>query len=233
LKETLLHWASRKAMKIDGLGIRLVEQLVEKDHVHDVSDLYKLTQGQLEELERMGPKSAENLLKEIDASRSLEFSRLLFGIGVRHVGERTAQILAAHFGSVERLEQASREELEDVHEIGPKLAETIFLFFRQPENRALLERLRQAGLPMSADVVEQPKAEQVFTGKTFVLTGTLDTMTRDEAAVFITQRGGRVSSSVSKKTSFVVAGRDPGSKLDKAGELGVSILDEQQFKAML
>ena len=123
--------------------------------------------------------------------------------------------------------------MEEVHEIGPKLAETIFLFFRQPENRALLERLRAAGLPMHSDIVEQPKAEQVFTGKTFVLTGTLDTMTRDEAAALIAQRGGRVSSSVSKKTSFVVAGRDPGSKLDKAGELGVSILDEQQFRAML
>ncbi len=233
LKESLLHWASRKAMKIDGLGFRLVEQLVEKDLVHDISDLYQLKQDQLQELERMGPKSAENLLKEIDASRSLEFSRLLFGIGIRHVGERTAQILSAHFGSVERLESAPREELEEVHEIGPKLAETIFLFFRQPENRALLERLRHAGLPMRSNVVEQPKPEQVFAGKTFVLTGTLDTMTRDEAAALITERGGRVSSSVSKKTSFIVAGRDPGSKLDKARELGVSVLDEQQFRAAL
>jgi len=220
-------------MKIDGLGFRLVEQLVEKDLVHDVSDLYHLKQEQLEGLERMGPKSAENLLKEIDASRSLEFSRLLFGIGIRHVGERTAQILAAYFGSVERLESAAREELEEVHEIGPKLAETIFLFFRQAENRALLERLRGAGLPMRSNVVEQPKPEQVFAGKTFVLTGTLDTMTRDEAAGLITERGGRVSSSVSKKTSFVVAGRDPGSKLDKARGLGVSVLDEQQFRSAL
>ncbi|HEY2380280.1 MAG TPA: NAD-dependent DNA ligase LigA [Terriglobia bacterium] len=233
LKESLLHWASRKAMKIDGLGTRLVDQLVEKSLVRDVSDLYHLTQEQLEELERVGRKSAENLLREIAAGPSLEFWRLLFGIGIRHVGERTAQILAGHFGSIERLEQASSEDLEAVHEIGPKLAESVHQFFRQPENRALIERLRAAGLPMRGDIVEQPKPEQTFAGKTFVLTGTLDTMTREEAAALIAERGGRVSSSVSKKTGFVVAGRDPGSKLDKARELGVTILDEPEFRGML
>jgi len=233
LKESLLHWASRKAMKIDGLGFRLVDQLVAKDMVHDVADLYALTKEQLQDLERMGQKSAENLVKEIDASRLLEFWRLLFGIGIRHVGERTAQILARHFGSIERLEQASREELEQVHEIGPKLAESIDQFFRLQENRDLLERLRAAGLPMKSDAVEQPQAEQVFAGKTFVLTGTLDTMTREEAAALIAMRGGRVSSSVSKKTGYIVAGRDPGSKLEKARELGVRILNESEFRAML
>src|SRR6266571_223103 len=233
LKESLLHWASRKAMKIDGLGERLADQLIVKNLVHDVSDLYRLTQDQLEDLERMGPKSAENLVKEIDASRSLEFWRLLFGIGIRHVGERTAQILARHFGSIENLERASKEDLEQVREIGPKLAESIYNFLRQPENRALLKRLRAAGLPMKADVVEQPKAAQSFAGKTFVLTGTLDTMTREEAGALIAERGGRVSASVSKKTNFVVAGRDAGSKLEKARELGVQILDEPQFRAML
>src|SRR6266581_2512196 len=233
LKESLLHWASRKAMKIDGLGERLVDQLVAKGFVHDVSDLYHLGQEQLEELERMGPKSAENLVKEIDASRSLEFWRLLFGIGIRHVGERTAQILARHFGSIERLERASKEDLEQVREIGPKLAESIYNFLRQPENRALLKRLRAAGLPMKSDVVEQPKAAQSFAGKTFVLTGTLDTMTREEAGALIAERGGRVSASVSKKTNFVIAGRDAGSKLEKAREIGVQILDEPQFRAML
>src|SRR5262249_14251751 len=153
LKESLLHWASRRAMKIDGLGERLVDQLVARDLVHDVSDLYHLTQAQLEELERMGAKSAENLIREIAASRSLEFSRLLFGIGIRHVGERTAQILATHFVSIERLEQASKEDLEQIHEIGPKLAESVFQFFRQPENRELLERLRAAGLRMESEAV--------------------------------------------------------------------------------
>src|SRR5205823_2302546 len=152
LRESLLHWASRRAMKIDGLGERLVDQLVAKDFVHDVSDLYHLTQDQLEDLERMGRKSAENLLKEIDASRSLEFWRLLFGIGIRHVGERTAQILARHFGSIERLEQASQDELERVYEVGPKLAESIYNFLRQTENQALIERLRKAGLPLAADI---------------------------------------------------------------------------------
>jgi DNA ligase (NAD+) len=233
LKESLLHWASRKAMKIDGLGERLVDQLVAKDLVHDVSDLYHLTVDQLESLERMGRKSAVNLRREIDASRSLEFWRLLFGIGIRHVGERTAQILANQFGSIERLEQASPEILEQVHEVGPKLAESIHQFFRRPENRALIERLRAAGLRMKADDVEEPSVDQIFAGKTLVLTGTLDTMTREEASALISQRGGRVSSSVSKKTGFVVAGRDPGSKIEKARELGVEILNEQQFRSML
>src|SRR5436190_640410 len=166
LKESLLHWASRKAMKIDGLGERLVDQLVAKGLVRDVSDLYDLKTEQLEELERMGRKSAENLRKEIESSRSLEFWRLLFGIGIRHVGERTAQILARHFGSIERLEQASQEELERVYEVGPKLAESIYKFFRQPENCALIERPQKAGLPMEAEVIEEPAEGQVFEGKT-------------------------------------------------------------------
>jgi DNA ligase (NAD+) len=233
LKESLLHWASRKAMKIDGLGDRLVDQLVEKNLVRDVTDLYGLEKQSLQDLERMGPKSAENLVKEINASRSLEFWRLLFGIGIRHVGERTAQILARHFGSIERLEHASPEELEQVHEIGPKLAKSIYRFLRQPENHALIERLRNAGLPMKSDAVEEPQLAPVFAGKTFVLTGTLDTMTREDATALIAERGGRVSSSVSKKTDFVLAGRDAGSKLQKAQDLGVRILDEREFSAML
>ncbi|HYR89599.1 MAG TPA: NAD-dependent DNA ligase LigA [Terriglobia bacterium] len=233
LKESLLHWASRKAMKIDGLGERLVDQLVEKNLVRDVSGLYKLTQEQLEDLERMGAKSAANLLKEIEASRSLEFWRLLFGLGIRHVGERTAQILAKHFRSMERLEEASQEDLERVHEIGPKLAESIHQFLKQPENHELIKRLRAERLPMKSEDVEDEQAEQAFAGKTFVLTGTLDGMTRDEATALIEQRGGRVSSSVSKKTSFVLAGRDPGSKVEKARDLSVQILDEQAFRAML
>ena len=233
LKEALLHWASRKAMKIDGLGERLVDQLVEKHLVRDVSGLYRLSQEQLEDLERVGPKSAENLLREIDASRSLEFWRLLFGLGIRHVGERTAQILAKHFGSIERLQNASQEELEQVHEIGPKLAESIYRFLKQPENRELIKRLEASGLPMKSDDVQPDRETKVFEGKTFVLTGTLQGLSREEATKLIEQRGGRVTSSVSKKTNFVLAGSDPGSKLDKARKLGVQILDEQQFRAML
>src|SRR5207244_1311159 len=177
-------------------------------------------QGELEELERMGPKSAENLMREIESSRSLEFWRLLFGIGIRHVGERTAQILARHFGSIERLEEASQEELERVHEVGPKLAESIYQFFRQKENRALIERLRRAGLPMAADIVEEPKSAQVLDGKTIVLTGTLETMTRDEATALIEERGGRVTASVSQKKGYVVAGRDAGTKMNNVQNLG-------------
>ncbi len=233
LKESLLHWASRRAMKIDGLGERLVDQLVAKNLVHDVSDLYELRQTRLEELERMGSKSAENLLKEIDASRSLEFWRLLFGLGIRHVGERTAQILAKHFGSIERLEDTSQDELERVYEIGPQLAESIHQFLRQPENRELIKRLAAAGLPMRAEPDKGSASDQALSGKTFVLTGTLDTLTREEAAALIEAHGGRVSLSVSKKTNFVVAGRDAGSKLEKARNLGVEVLNEQQFRAML
>ena len=233
LKESLLHWASRKAMKIDGLGERLVDQLVEKSLVRDVSGLYRLSQEQLEGLERMGPKSAENLLRQIGVSRSLEFWRLLFGLGIRHVGERTAQILAKHFGSMQRLQNASQEELEQVYEVGPKLAESIYRFLKQPENRELIERLEAAGLPMESDDFVPPEMAQVFEGKTFVLTGTLEGMTREEATSLIEHRGGRVSSSISKKTNFVLVGRDAGSKLDKARKLGVQILDEQQFRTML
>src|SRR5437773_350395 len=233
LKESLLHWASRKAMKIDGLGERLVDQLVEKSLVRDVSGLYRLSQEQLEGLERMGPKSAENLLRQIDASRSLEFWRLLFGLGIRHVGERTAQILAKHFGSMQRLQNASQEELEQVYEVGPKLAESIYRFLKQPENRELIEKLEAAGLPMKSDDFVPPEMAQVFEGKTFVLTGTLVGMTREEAISIIKHRGFRVSSSISKKTNFVLVGRDAGSKLDKARKLGVQILDEQQFRTML
>ena len=233
LKESLFHWASRKAMKIDGLGERLVDQLVEKSLVRDVSGLYRLSQEQLEGLERMGPKSAENLLRQIGVSRSLEFWRLLFGLGIRHVGERTAQILAKHFGSMQRLQNASQEELEQVDEVGPKLAESIYRFLKQPENRELIERLEAAGLPMKSDDFVPPEAAQVFEGKTFVLTGTLEGMTREEATSLIEHRGGRVSSSISKKTNFVLVGRDAGSKLDKARKLGVQILDEQQFRTML
>jgi DNA ligase (NAD+) len=233
VKEAFLHWSSRKAMKIDGLGERMVDQLVARGLVRDVSDLYGLKAEQLESLDRMGRKSAENLIHEIQASRSLELWRLLFGLGIRHVGERTAQILSEHFGSVERLQDAPREELEQVHEIGPKLAESIYKFFRQPENLALLERLRTAGLPMQAESMRGPQQRQIFAGKVFVLTGTLPGFTREEAAGLIEERGGRVTSSVSRKTNFVLAGDDPGSKLEKARQLAVQIINEEEFRKML
>lgn len=232
VRESLLHWAGRKAMNIDGLGDRLVEQLVEKAMVRDISDLYGLTVEALEGLERMGKKSSENLVAEIASSRGLSFSRLLFGLGIRHVGERTAELLAEHFGTMEALEAASQAELEQVHEVGPRLAESIWEFLRDEQNRALIERLRGHGLPMKGEVVRE-RLPQTLAGKTFVLTGTLEGLTREEASSLIALRGGRVTSSVSKKTDFVLAGRDAGSKLDKAQQLGITILDEDSFRAML
>jgi len=231
LKGALLHWAGRKAMNIDGLGEKIVDQLVDNAMVRDVSDLYKLKAEELEELERMGKKSSEALIKEIDESRKLAFSRLLFGLGIRHVGERTAQLLADHFGSMDELEKAPQAELEQVHEVGPQIAESIHHFFHEDQNRDLVRRLQHHGLTMKA-AVQHERLSQVFAGKIFVITGTLDGMTRDEATALVEQRGGRVTSSVSKKTSFVVAGKDPGSKLDKAQALGVEVIDEAALRKM-
>jgi DNA ligase (NAD+) len=232
LKGTLLHWAGRKAMNIDGLGEKIVDQLVEKGMVRDVSDLYRLKASELEELERMGRKSSETLIREIDDSRKLDFARFLFGLGIRHVGERTAQLLAEHFGSMDDLMSAPREELEQVHEVGPEIAEGVLRFFHEPQNRELIARLRDYGHSMKS-VVTRERLPQVFAGKTFVLTGALEHLTREEATALIEQRGGRVSSSVSKKTSYVVAGADPGSKIDKARAAGVPIIDEQTLRSML
>jgi DNA ligase (NAD+) len=232
LKGALLHWAGRKAMNIDGLGEKIVDQLVDKGIVHDVSDLYGLNTSTLETLERMGKKSSEALVKEIQESKELDFSRLLFGLGIRHVGERTAQLLAQHFGSMDALMQASPEELEQVHEVGPEIAESIRRFFHDPQNRDLIRRLLDHELPMKA-AMQHSRPRQVFAGKTFVITGTLDGMTREEASALIEDHGGRVTSSVSKKTSFLVAGKEPGSKLDKARENGVPIIDEHTLRGML
>jgi DNA ligase (NAD+) len=232
LRESLLHWASRKSMNIDGLGEKLVDQLISKELVRDVSDLYRLTTDDLAFLDRMGEKSARNLAAEIEESRKLDFSRLLFGIGIRHVGERTAQLLAEHFGSMARLAEASPEELEQVNEVGPKLAESIHHFFHEKQNRALIKRLEDLGLKMESDV-QSDRPRQVLAGKTFVVTGTLDGMSREEAEALISKFGGRVTKSVSKKTDYVLAGRDPGSKLDKAKELGIAVIDEAALRAML
>jgi DNA ligase (NAD+) len=232
LKATLLHWAGRKAMNIDGLGEKIVDQLVDKDMVHDISDLYRLNAPDLEQLERMGKKSSETLVREIDNSRKLDFSRLLFGLGIRHVGERTAQLLAEHFGAMDDLSTASVDELQQVREVGPEIAESIRRFFHEEQNRKLIGRLREYGLPMKA-AQKRERLPQVFAGKTFVITGTLDDMTREEATSLIERRGGRVSSSVSKKTNFLVAGKEPGSKLDKARQLGVAIIDGQTLRGML
>jgi DNA ligase (NAD+) len=228
----LLHFASRRAMRIEGLGFALAEQLIEKKLVRDVADLYSLTLEELASLERMAKKSASNVLTQIGASKSRDLWHLIYGLGIRHVGERTAGILARHFGSLERLGQASVEELDDLHEIGLTMAQSIRDWFDDPGNKRLTERLREAGVRTEAEKPARRAEDEKFAGKVFVLTGTLPSMTRDEARSLIEAGGGRVTSSVSKRTDFVLAGAEPGSKLDKANELGVKVIDEAEFKKM-
>jgi DNA ligase (NAD+) len=229
----LLHFASRRAMRIEGLGFALADQLIAKEMVKDVADLYRLTLDDLAALERMAEKSASNLLSQIEASKSRDLWHLVYGLGIRHVGERTAAILARHFGSLDRLGQATVEELDDIHEIGLTMAQSIHDWFVDEANARLCDRLREAGVRTEAEQQQTaPIANQKFAGRQFVLTGTLPGMTRDEARGLIEAGGGRVMSSVSKKTDFVVAGADPGSKLDKANQLGVKVIDEAAFKEM-
>ena len=226
---TILHFASRGVMNIDGMGDALVTQLTERGLVKNVADIYKLTKENLLSLERMGEKSAQNILQEIEGSKKLPLERVIYGLGIRFVGERTAQFLAEHFGSMEALQQARVEELLNVDEVGPRIAESIAEFFSIPANRKLVERLREAKLTLTG---EKKQRGTKLTGKTFVLTGTLPRFTRDEAKKMIEDAGGKVTGSVSKKTDYVVAGSDAGSKLDKARELGVAVIDEEQMEAL-
>jgi DNA ligase (NAD+) len=230
-KESLLHFASRHAMDIDGLGEKLVDQLVEKGVVKDVADLYALELDELAGLERMAEKSAQNLLDEIEASKKKGLARLIYALGIRFVGERTAQLLAEHFGSLEKLAGASLDELKEVTEVGPKVGESIVEFFSERANRALIEKLKKAGLRL-AEERRAPKDTRLA-GKTFVFTGTLARHSRDEAGALVTAHGGSLSSSVSKKTDYVVVGSEPGSKYDKARSLGVRILDENEFEKLV
>ena len=230
LRETILHFASRHVLNIEGMGDALVAQLTERGLVKNVADIYKLTKDDLLSLERMGDKSAQNVLDEIEASKKLPLERVIFGLGIRFVGERTAQFLAEHFGSMDALMSASPEELEEVNEVGPRIAESIHEFFSEPRNRELVKRLRDAGLMFSGKKRERGTR---LAGKTFVLTGTLLNYTREQAKKMIEDAGGRVSGSVSKKTDYVVAGSDAGSKLDKAKELGVSVIEEQEMEKLL
>lgn len=227
LRRGLLHFASRRAMNIDGLGESLVEQLASSGLVRDFSDLYRLRAGDVERLDRMGPKSASNLLAEIEASKDRELWRVIFALGIRHVGERGAQSLATHLGSVEALMEADAGRIEGAPDIGPVVAASVRAYFDEPHNVDLVNRMREAGVRMPA--TRAAALEPSFAGLTVVLTGTLSKMSRDEAAAAITARGGRVSSSVSRRTSFLVAGTDPGSKLERARELGVPVLDEAAF----
>ncbi|RLE05058.1 MAG: DNA ligase, partial [Candidatus Aminicenantes bacterium] len=228
LRESLLHYASRRAMNIEGLGEALVDQLLAQKLVQSIPDLYHLKKEDLVKLERMGPKSAQNLLDQIEASKHQDLARLLYALGIRYVGERTAQTLAEHFQSLEALSKASLEELLALPDIGPKVAESIVFFFQQKENQELIRRLKEAGVRGEAKVTTEPTA-QPFVGLTFVLTGELEHYTRDEAREIIERLGGRVTSSVSRKTSVVIMGRNPGSKLQKAKDYNITIWDEEEF----
>ena len=230
LQGTILHFASRHVMNIDGLGEALVNQFTERGLVKNVADLYKLTKDDLLKLERMGEKSADNVLAEIEASKKLPLERVIYGLGIRFVGERTAQFLAEHFGSLDAIMNASAEQLEEVNEVGPRIAESIVEFFGDEHNRKLVSDLRKAGLTFAGQKKEKGTK---LAGKTFVLTGTLERHTRDEAKKMIEDAGGRVSGSVSKKTDYVVAGSDAGSKLDKARELGVSVIGEEELEGLV
>jgi len=230
LRESLLHFASRKVMNIEGLGEALVDQLLSRGLVTNIADLYDLREEQLLALDRMGKKSVENLLTEIAASKKLPLERLIFGLGIRMVGERTAEFLSAHFGTLDALMAASEEHLLEVEEVGPRIAQSILQFFAEEKNQKLIERLHAAGLTFTG---EKKVRGTKLTGLTFVLTGTLPTYSRDEAKRRIEDAGGKVSSAVSKKTSYVVAGEEAGSKLEKAQQLGVAVLDEAALLKLL
>jgi DNA ligase (NAD+) len=235
LKERLLHYGSRRAMDIDGLGTAVVEQLVEGGLVHDFADLYALDVPTLAKLERLAQKSASNLVEAIAHSRDRGLARLLFGLGIRHVGERSAAVLAVRYGTIETLAQASGEELAQINDIGPVIAESVYQFFAHAENRRTLERLRAAGVRMEEHVAAGARriTRQALAGKVLVLTGTLPHLTRDAAQELITAAGGRVTSSVSRKTNYVVAGHDPGSKYEQAQRLGIPIIGEEELYRLL
>jgi len=230
VKERIRYFASKNAMDIEGLGVKLVAQLVDKGLVKDVGDLYFLTKEQLASLDRMAEKSAENLLEALERSKEREPARVLCALGIRHVGEHVARILMDHFGSIDRLAEASADELESVPGIGPEVAQSVVDFFSHEENRRVLEKLKRAGLKFE---VEKEEAARPLSGKKFVFTGTLSSMTRSEAEELVRKLGGEASSSVSRRTDYVVVGENPGSKLERARQLGVKTITEEEFLRMV
>jgi DNA ligase (NAD+) len=233
-REALRHFAGRRAMDIDGLGSKIIDQLVETERVRSPADLYRLSVEDLAELERMGEKSARNLVNALDKSKSTTLARFLYALGIRDVGEATAEALASYFGDLGPLQEASQEQIQEVPDIGPIVAAHVHTFFQQEHNREVIDALRERGVHWQALRRKASAAGKgALNGKTFVITGALDGMSRDEASDRIKALGGKVSGSVSKKTSYVLVGADPGSKLAKAQELGVAILDEQGFLKLL
>jgi len=230
LSRNIMHFVSRDAMDIEGLGSSLVLKLLDSGLIKNASDLYELKKEEIAKLDKMGEKSAENLINAIEKSKENDLSKLIFALGIRHVGARNAKILAMHFNTLDNLISANEEELSSVNEIGEIIAKSIVNFFSEPQNIEAVEKLRACGINFEC---REKKASGIFDGKIFVLTGTLPTLTRNEAAKIIEDNGGKVSSSVSKKTDFVLAGEAAGSKLDKAQSLGITVIDEDEFKNML
>ncbi len=231
VKERIIHFASRNAMDIEGLGQAWVDIMVDKKLLADPADIYYLEKDKLLDLERMGEKSAANLIAAISESKSRNLSRLIYALGIRHVGEHIAEVLTEHFLSLEELSKAGQEELEKIQEIGPAIAASIVIFFKQDETKTVLSKLNRSGVKLKQE--RKPKGKQTLAGKTFVLTGGLESVTRDEASRMIKDRGGRVTASVTKKTDFVVVGTDPGSKYDQAKKLNVKTLNETEFKKLI
>jgi len=232
LKGALVHWASRNAMDINGLGEKLMHQLVDKGLVDSVADLYDLTVDRLASLERMGKKLAEKLVDAIAHSKTQPWSRVLYGLGIRHVGSVNAQTLTQKFTTVEQLSSASATNIEAVYGIGPEIAQAVYQWFRVPANQALIDRLKASGLQLAnqeAGKMPTPQENLFLQGKIFVITGTLPTLKRDEAKALIEKAGGKVTNSVSAKTDYLLVGEDAGSKLEKAQELGITQLSEAQL----
>jgi len=229
LRESILHFAARSVMNIEGMGESLVNQLSSRGLVKDLADIYELNQEKLLSLDRVGEKSAANLLREIEQSRKLPLERVIYGLGIRFVGERTAKFLSEHFGSMDALMNASVESLQEVDEVGPRIANSIQEFFAEPRNVALVERLKEHGLNFKGEKKQRGTA---LAGKTFVITGTLANYSREAAKKLVEDAGGKVSSAVSKKTDYLIAGEEAGSKLDKARELGVPVIDEKQMEQL-
>lgn len=233
LKQRLQHFAQRRAMDIEGLGSALVEQLVDKGLVKNIADIYRLKMEQLIQLERMGKKSSQNLLNAIEASKSRPLSALIFGLGIRHVGQHLAEVLAEHFGSIDKLMNATIDELTSIPEVGPIVAKSIIDFFTTKENLKLIEDLRNLGVRMEEEKPAVEESGDILKGKTFVVTGTLKNFTRDQIEAKIKSLGGKTTSSVSKNTDYLIVGENPGSKLEKAQKLGIKIISEDEFLEMI
>jgi DNA ligase (NAD+) len=231
IKENLFHFASKGAMGIDGIGHKYLEQMVDKGIIKDQADLYFLTKQDLMKMERMGDKLADNMLKAVDQSRNPSLARMIYALGIRNVGTHLADVLAKNFGSIENLANQSREDLTRIHEIGPIVAQSIENFFHNPKNLEILEKLKKGGVRFP--VAEAEAGEKPFEGKSFVLTGSLDDFTRDEARRIVEGMGGRVTTSVSKKTDYLIVGKEPGSKYTKAQDLGIKILNGSDFKRLI